>query len=298
VGSLLAPIERDARLQSLDRGQSLTAVSQDSPAEPFLRWAGGKRQILDELLRRLPADIDARTYREPFLGGGALFFALRPNRAILSDANPHLIKCYEFVRDKWGTVADYLRAHAARDCESHYYSVRAEYNEAGFSAAQAARFIYLNKTCFNGVFRVNLKGRFNVPYGRKQSPAIPKRNELQKIALALRSSVLETKSFESVLRSAVRTDFFYLDPPYPPLNDTAFFTHYTTGRFNSIDQKWLADRVRKIDERGCPFMMTNADIGKIRRLYQGFRFSRLPVTRYITCKSKRDVVRELVITNY
>ena len=265
---------------------------------PFLRWAGGKRQIINELLQLLPVDIGNRRYWEPFLGAGSLFFAVQPKMAVLSDANPHLIKCYEFVRDEWKLVARYLRQHAAQNSQAHYYAVRTAYNRSEFSAAQAARFIYLNKSCFNGIFRVNRKGQFNVPYGWKEPPAIPDREQLRKIALALKGTKLRAASFATVLADVSPRDFLYLDPPYPPLNETAYFTHYTTGRFNEIDQEWLAGWVRKLDAIGCLFMMTNADTDKIRRLYTGFRFARLPVTRFITCKAAREIVRELVVTNY
>lgn len=272
-----------------------------SPAQalhPFLRWAGGKRQIVADLLRLLPHDIGNRLYREPFLGGGALFFALRPNRAVLSDANEHLIKCYEFVRKDWKHVAAYLQQHAGRTSEAYYYKAREQYNKSKYSAAQAARLIYLNKTCFNGIFRVNRKGQFNVPYGWKEPPAIPMATDLRKIADALQGATLRAASFERVLAGASSGDFLFLDPPYPPLNETAYFTHYTTGRFNRIDQEWLAECVRKADRKGCPFMMTNADTDKIRRLYRGFHFVRIPVTRFVTCEAKRYQVRELVVTNY
>jgi DNA adenine methylase len=265
---------------------------------PFLRWAGGKSQIVDELLTLLPQDIHTRLYREPFLGGGALFFALRPTRAVLSDANEHLIRCYEYIRDDSNGVARYLQGHGSRNSESYYYKIRATYNKSRYSAAQAARFIYLNKSCFNGIFRVNRKGQFNVPYGWKEPPAIPMASDLRRIAGALQGATLRTASFASMLADVSPDDFAFLDPPYPPLNETAYFTHYTTGRFNSVDQEWLAGWVRKVDAKGCPFMMTNADTDKIRRLYRGFRFVRLPVTRFITCKRNRYLVCELVVTNY
>jgi DNA adenine methylase len=269
-----------------------------APVQPFLRWAGGKRQIVDELLLRLPSDINKRLYREPFLGAGALFFALRPAKAILSDANEDLIRCYEFVRKDWSGVARYLRYHATRTSKTHYYEVRKRYNESGFSAAQAARFVYLNKTCFNGIFRVNRNGQFNVPYGWKEPPAIPGARELQLIAAALENATIRAASFERMLSPVSPNDFLFLDPPYPPLNKTAYFNHYVIGRFNKIDQERLATWVRKVHNKGCPFIMTNANTDEIRFLYRGFRISRLPVTRFVTCKAKRELVRELVITNY
>lgn len=265
---------------------------------PFLRWAGGKRQLRKILLNFLPGDISQRTYREPFLGGGSLFFAIQPKSAILSDANEHLIRCYELVRDAPALVARYLRFHAAKDSESYYYRIREEYNRSEFSAAQAARFIYLNKTCFNGIFRVNSKGKFNVPYGQKRHPAIPNEAELAAIAAVLTGASLRASSFGKALKTVSRGDFIYLDPPYPPLNGTAYFTHYTSDRFSITDQNNLAACVHDLDQCGARLMISNADTSLIRKLYGRYNIVSLPVVRYLTCKSIRHKVRELVITNY
>ncbi len=269
-----------------------------SQVGPFLRWAGGKRQLRKILLTFLPKDTDQRTYREPFLGGGSLFFAIQPQSAVLSDANEHLIRCYEFVRDEPELVARYLQLHATKDCETYYYRVRETYNRASFSVAQAARFIYLNKTCFNGIFRVNSKGKFNVPYGKKESPTIPTGKSLKSIAATLKNAGLHALPFEKALRDSAKGDFIYLDPPYPPLNGTAYFTHYTSERFSEEDQRTLANRVHELDRTGCLLMMSNADTPLIRRLYRRYELISLPVTRFLTCKSIRHKVSELVITNY
>lgn len=280
------------------------AARQNDPQEvtakvgPFLRWAGGKRQLKNILLNFLPADVASRNYREPFLGGGSLFFALQPKSAVLSDANEHLIRCYEYVRDQPHLVSRYLRLHAIKDSKAHYYRVRAKYNVSQFSAAQAARFIYLNKACFNGIFRVNNKGEFNVPYGRKDSPAIPDDKQLTAIAAMLAKASLRAASFEKALENSSRDDFIYLDPPYPPLNGTAYFTHYTSDRFSESDQRDLAERVHELDKRGCRIMISNADTPLIRNLYRRYQLVSLPVIRYLTCKKVRHKVKELVITNY
>ncbi len=283
-----------------DRQRDLHGLNGNAVSKigPFLRWAGGKRQLKRILVAFLPLDVSERTYREPFLGAGSLFFALQPKAAILSDANEHLIKCYESVRDQPGLVARYLQSHTAKDDEAYYYRVREEYNRSEFSAAQAARFIYLNKTCFNGIFRVNAKGKFNVPYGRKESPAIPSDNDLVGIAAILKNTSLKASSYEKALETASTEDFIYLDPPYPPLNGTAYFTHYTIDRFSVQDQTKLADCVNELDRGRCLFMISNADTPLIRRLYRKYELVSLPVIRYLTCKSIRHKVKELVITNY
>ena len=152
---------------------------------PLLRWAGGKTQLLSRLIGFVPPDYADRTYHEPFLGAGALFFALQPPKAVLSDANFHLISCYEHVRDNWTALNRYLSEHAKKTNKPYYYRTRTLYNKSDYSAAQAARFIYLNKTCFNGIFRVNSRGEFNVPYGWKEPPALPSPDLLRRAGKAL-----------------------------------------------------------------------------------------------------------------
>jgi DNA adenine methylase len=266
--------------------------------EPLLRWAGGKRFLVTRFQNFLPSDFYNCVYHEPFLGSASLFFALQPTRAILSDANAHLINCYKFVRECPELIADYLRDHLKKTSQRYYYQVRKVYNRSGFSAAQAARFIYLNRTCFNGIFRVNRKGEFNVPYGWKESPIVPDRNWLRKASESLKGTILKVADFERALEGPSRGDFVYLDPPYPPLNRTSNFHRYTKDGFSLADHKRLAEICYDLDNRGCLIMMSNADIPVIRRLFAGFKVSSLPVTRYITCKSIKHQVRELIITNF
>ncbi len=265
---------------------------------PLLRWIGGKQHLVRRLVPFVPADYKKRCYREPFLGAASMFLALRPEHARLADANEHLIRCYEAVRDSHHRVSAYLREHAAKDCPDHYYAVREEYNRRCPSAAQAARFLYLNRTCFNGVFRVNTRGRYNVPYGYKDHPIFPDREVLATVSQALGEAELVANDYKDSLAAAEPGDFLYLDPPYPPLNGTSYFTHYTKDRFDADDQRTLAESVCELDKQGCLFMMSNADTHMIRRLYRNFHVTRLPVTRYVTCKATKHRVGELVITNY
>jgi len=250
------------------------------------------------LTRHLPSDLGSRTYHEPFVGAASLFFFIQPERAVLSDANEHLMNCYVTIRDHPDLVYTYLRKHGAQSSESYYYAVRDRYNIARHSVAQAARFVYLNKTCFNGIFRVNTKGQFNVPYGHKEPPALPSRGQLRAASGALKRAELSILPFEQALQEVSDSDFVYLDPPYPPLNGTSYFTHYTTDRFCESDQKRLAQVVQQLDRAGCKFMMTNADIPLIRGLYGQFNIAELSVRRYITCRASKHQVTELVITNY
>lgn len=264
---------------------------------PILRWAGGKQQLTSHIVRFLPKDLAGRTYREPFFGAGSIFFALVPDKAVLSDSNEHLIHCYEAVRDNSTLVSVYLRALAKRASERHYYATRRRYNSAAHSVSQAARFIYLNKSCFNGIFRVNKNGKFNVPYGWKKPPALPTPFELRAVAGALGRARLFVGDFAEAMDDASTGDVLYLDPPYPPLNGIANFRHYTALRFSDADQKRLASLCRDLDRRGCFWVMSNADIPEIRRLYRGFRIRSLPVTRFVSCKSHKLIVRELIISN-
>lgn len=216
----------------------------------------------------------------------------------MSDANQHLIHTYQAIRKDAKAVASYLRVLISQNSEDTYYAVRDAYNKAKPSTKQAARFIYLNRTCFNGVFRVNVRGQFNVPYGHKPAPTFPSVERLQQIGEAFQLADLKCCDYETAVAEAAAGDFVYLDPPYPPLNGTSFFSHYTMDRFSGDRQEKLACVVRSLDTRGCLVMVSNADTKAIRELYKGFKLSSIPVPRYVTCKANRTKVQELVITNY
>lgn len=270
----------------------------DNTSKSFLRWAGGKVNIVNHLIKYLPSGYQDHTYWEPFLGGGSLFFAIAPKRAILSDLNDHLIHCYEMVRDHPERVYYYLKQLSCHDSEDNYYKIRKQYNKSRYSIRQAARFIYLNKTSFNGIFRVNRNGDYNVPYGKKPVPAFPNLADLRKASGLLRKVKLFPASYEIALNGAQRNDFIYLDPPYPPLNGTSNFTHYTKERFGEDEQIKVANVAKTLDKNGCKVMISNASTRFIKELYGGWRINIIPVTRWITCKSIKHKVDELIITNY
>lgn len=263
-----------------------------------MRWVGGKRFLTSRILSLLPPDANERRYFEPFVGAASLFFALRPRQAILSDLNRHLIECYRFIRNDHRKVSSLLRRLAADNSKSHYYRVRGTYNRSDFSAVQAARFIYLNRTCFNGVFRVNREGAFNVPFGDKPRPIFPAEPELASISKALKKARLRAGDYAAALRSAKSGDLVYLDPPYPPLNGTSYFTHYTADRFSLREQERLAAVFNSLNRHGCILVMTNADLPLVRRLYRDYSITEINVPRYVTCKNVKHNVGELVITNY
>jgi DNA adenine methylase len=282
------------------RASSLLGKQKSTQANvrPILRWVGGKHFLLKQLLACCPADVGKRRYHEPFLGAASLFLALRPSRAKLSDSNPHLMDAYRLICTRTDEVARQFSRLSKQDCSRFYYLIRREYNHARFSAAQAARFLYLNRTCFNGIFRVNKRGEFNVPYGHKARPWFPSRVQLRAFAEVMRTAGLFNEDYRRALRRAKKGDFVYLDPPYPPLNGTSNFAHYTMDRFGVPNQRDLAAQVRDLDKRGCLVMISNADTGLIRQLYRGFNIQTLSATRYVTCKANKHQVRELVIRNY
>jgi len=274
------------------------AFDKSAKAAPFLKWAGGKRQLIPELLRSLPEDIKGRRYVEPFLGAGSLFFAIAPKRSLIADANPFLIAAYEAIRSDSGVVLDSLRGHVRRHSHDHYYEVRQQYNELRHSAAQAARFIYLNMACFNGIFRVNTKNHFNVPKGSKDILHAPSIEEFRLIAELLATAKIMCADYKVTFDEVSDNDFVYIDPPYPALNDTAYFNHYTADRFSADEQERLAAWVSRISERGASFLLSNADVPSIRKLYRGFNLRAVPVRRFVSSNGTRTPVSELIITNF
>jgi DNA adenine methylase len=245
--------------------------------------------------RRLPKHFNR--YFEPFLGGGAVFFRLLPERALLSDINEELINCYRVVRDDVESLVEELRRH--RNDRHHFYRIRAQ-NVATLSDVQrAARLIFLNKTCFNGLYRVNSKGQFNVPFGRYKNPRICDAANLLAVSRVLCSASMVCAPFEVALIEAGKGDFVYLDPPYQPISATSKFTGYTRGAFGYEDQVRLAATFKDLHKRGCLLMLSNSDSPVVRDLYADFQAEVVHATRAINCKAdRRGRIRELLIVNY
>lgn len=268
--------------------------------KPFLRWAGGKTRSTPFLRELLPSNFPSTDlYYEPFLGAGSLFFHIELQKAVLSDNNKDLIECYRAVQKNPNIISKYLNQHLTKTCEEYYYKMRHEYNNIRPSIFKAGLFIYLNKTCFNGLWRVNKKGEFNVPYGFKEPPYLPSKEALIKNSLALSNANLFHKDYREAVKDAKKGDFVYFDPPYPPLNGTSYFTHYTKERFTKEDHVKLAILAKELTNRECHVLISNADIPFIRSLYEGdFNICELEVTRWIRADGKRYKVREVAITNY
>jgi DNA adenine methylase len=297
------------------------------PIRPLLKWAGGKRQLLPQLRRFYPATFNR--YIEPFFGSGAVFFdlhasgRLRDRDVVLIDANADLIGCYETVRSQPDAVAlelDDLAAAHARDGQAQYYAVRdGQFNPArdrlrdgdgriAYTPRLAAMLIYLNRTGFNGLFRLNARGEFNVPAGRYERPKIADREKLARVADALCNARtrLVWGSFESALEIAAPGDFVYLDPPYAPLSRTAQFTAYTARRFGAADQQRLQRLVIALARRGCHVLLSNSTADEIAALYEfdpdaaaaGLQAIRVPARRAINRDAaRRGTVDEYLISN-
>jgi DNA adenine methylase len=282
---------------------AVAARIQQQPREaaPFVKWAGGKGRLLSQLRPLLPLGIARMRHVEPFVGGGALFFARIPEHALLTDINPALVATYTAIRNDLQSVIEGLRRLAGHHSKESYYQVRERYNEGHRLSAskRAAMFIYLNKTCFNGLHRVNRKGEFNVPVGSYKNPKILNEEGLYAASHALQNANLRCTGFESLLENAKPGDFVYFDPPYEPVSETASFTSYARGGFSQEDQVRLRDVYRVLDRRGCTLMLSNSDVPFIRELYQHFRIDTVAAPRAINCNArKRGKVSEVVVRNY
>lgn len=272
-------------------------------AKPFLKWAGGKTALLPQLLEAAPERIG--TYYEPFLGGGALFFALqaegRFKRAVLSDSNEHLINTYVQVRDNVERLVDALHVHqrkyrAADDQADYYYTIRAKRIQCDLGGA--ANLIFLNKTCYNGLYRVNSKGGFNVPHGRHKNPTICDEDNLRAVSEALQDVELKVADFAHAPSAAGRGDFVYFDPPYVPVSETSYFTAYTANEFGAEEQSRLATTAETLAERGSSVVLSNSGHPDVAALYRHERFdlAHVEARRNINANAAgRGVVREFLI---
>jgi DNA adenine methylase len=273
-------------------------------AKPFLKWAGGKQQLLAQYEPYFPTNFDR--YCEPFIGGGAVFFHLwntgrLPGRASLFDNNEELINTYVVARDSVDELIEGLEGHREKHCREYYYEIRNldRQNIALSNVERAARTIYLNKTCYNGLYRVNRKGQFNVPMGSYKNPKIFDKEVLRTASIALQGICIEVRDFHSVVELAQPGDFFYFDPPYDPLSKTASFTSYTAGNFHDQDQRDLADVFTQLAAKGCLCMLSNSHTPFILELYRHFRIDIVQANRAINSDAnRRGAIEEVVVLNY
>jgi len=265
-------------------------------ARPVLKWAGGKRQLQQQILERLP--LRMATYYEPFVGGGAVFFALasegRFERAVLGDRNPDLVAVYHaLVKDVEGVIRALGKY---RYDEAEYYRVREQRPRS--LVGRAARIIYLNKTGYNGLYRVNRAGQFNVPFGRHKAPLICDPVNLRAAASALASAEVVSDDFEALCRRAGPKDAVYLDPPYLPVSKTSNFAAYDPHPFGVDEHQRLADAFRRLEKHNVPAVLSNSYTEQTRRIFGGFEYVRVPVKRPINSKAnRRGPVDEMLVVS-
>jgi DNA adenine methylase len=279
---------------------NLATVAKTAPepteraAKPFVKWAGGKRQLLREIVARVPKFTGR--YFEPFVGGGAVFFHLAPKKAVLADTNERLIRTYRGVKDDVEGVIRLLARYPYD--EEFYYRLREQpIDEAESDVEVAAWLIYLNKTGYNGLYRVNSKNGFNVPFGRHTNPTVCDDETLRLCSRALAGAKLEHADFAAVVKVARAGDFVYFDPPYVPLSSTSYFASYTKDGFGPGEQERLRDVALELKRRGVHVLLSNSSAPFVKRLYgTGFRITRVLATRNVNSKaSQRGAIPELLI---
>ena len=280
----------------------VSAIAKNKLAAPVVKWVGGKRQLLDEIAPRLPKRIT--TYCEPFLGGGAVLFSLQPRNAIVNDLNADLMLVYEVIRDDVELLIAALEQH--ENTAEYFYNIRDldrdkdAYREMS-AIERASRIIYLNKTCYDGLFRVNASGEFNSPFGHYKNPNIVNAPVLRAVSKYLTANNIQLLhiDFEEVLQRVPRGGFVYLDPPYDPVSDTASFTDYNRGGFGREEQERLKRCCDELAARGVRFLLSNSATSFIKELYTGYTVEIVHAKRAINSDaSKRGAVEEVLIRNY
>lgn len=269
---------------------------------PVVKWVGGKRQLLSEISPLLPKRITS--YCEPFLGGGAVLFSIQPSKAIVNDLNSDLITVYEVIRDDVEELIDNLKKH--ENSSEYFYTIRdMDRNKETYAAMskveRASRLIYLNKTCFNGLFRVNSSGEFNSPFGHYKNPNIVNEPVLRAVNKYFSSSNITfcNEDFAVTLGRISKGSFVYLDPPYDPVSDTANFTGYNRGGFDRNEQIRLKQCCDELTQRGVKFMLSNSATTFIKELYKDYDISIVQAKRAINSDaSKRGAIEEVLIRNY
>lgn len=272
---------------------------QITKTQPIIKWVGGKRQLMSELLKNMPESYNR--YFEPFIGGGALFFELQPKNAYISDVNEELINLYAVVKNDVEALIDELSKHQIS--KEYFLEIRnidrcEKYQNWG-DVKKASRFIYLNRTCFNGLYRVNLQGQFNVPFGRYKNPRICDEENLRNCSKMLQNTQIKCADFRAILGEVKRGDFVYFDPPYVPLNETSSFTSYTKDGFDMDMQFKLRDLCDELDLRGVMFMLSNSDTKIVNEMYKKYNIKKVFATRVINANSNaRGKITEVLVRNY
>lgn len=277
-------------------------TTSSSVIKPFLKWAGGKRQLWPQIQERFPDDIRKRIYCEPFLGGGGILFCLQPAKAIINDTNAELMNCYRMVKECPEELIRELGMY--ENTSEFFYHIRGLDRNPGLDQLvpiqRAARIIYLNKTCFNGLYRVNADGYFNVPFGKYKNPSIINADGIKAISQYLNTADVRIcqGDYSQILAELDKNAFVYLDPPYHQLTGQSF-TGYVRGGWNDNDQIRLRDACQSLDQKRIPFLLSNSSTDFIHQIYKEFHIQTIQAARCINSKGdRRGVVNEVLICNY
>jgi len=278
-------------------------MARDKLISPFVKWVGGKRQLMETIVRFLPGDIGRYTYVEPFVGGGAVLFHLRPENGIINDCNSELINVYRVVKENLSELVADLKRH--RNEADYFYDIRRLDRSPDFAqlgkVQRASRLIYLNKTCYNGLYRVNSAGEFNAPFGRYKNPAIVDEPLLTAISAWLNATGIQifNTDYEEILNNLDKNSFVYLDPPYHPLSGSSNFTGYVRGGWSATDQERLRKACDGLTVRGIKFLLSNSASGFIREQYRNYNINIVKAARTINADAgKRGEIDEVLIRNY
>lgn len=275
--------------------------------KPLLKWAGGKRHIAGELISLFPEDWDKQTYFEPFIGGAALFFELSPKQAVISDVNKRLIGFYQHVREDLDALMAQIQTISKNFDECHddskkeyFLNLRAEFNSSDVESLESASKLFaLNKLCFNGLYRENSTGGFNVPFGQKKKFPSIEFDDFKNASFALQRAEVKVSDFEATVASAQSGDFVYFDPPYIPIDITSSFTSYHADGFTLEDQKRLANLLHDLKSRNIKALCSNSETQKTREIYEGLNIKVIQAPRMVSAKSSgRGLIDELVISNF
>ncbi len=280
------------------------------PAKPFVKWVGGKSKLIPEISKLIPNKIN--NYYEPFMGGGALFFELSnkkliTNHSYINDINKKLMNCYEIIKQDPDSLIKLLKNIEKEykklnldNQKKYFYQIRQEYNQNSLdNLTYCAYLIFLNKTCFNGMYRENSKGEYNIPFGDQPNPTICDVGNIQAVSHTLHDTHITSTSFEESIKTCKKSDFIYFDPPYYPLNTTANFTNYSKNNFTFKEQIKLSETFKQLHQKGCFVMLSNSNTDFIRKLYQPFNIHEVYSARSINSKGeKRGKIKELIITSY
>lgn len=281
----------------------MAKVIENKLTQPFLKWAGGKRQLLPEIRKYVPQKYN--TYYEAFVGAGAVLFDLQPKKAVINDINGELVNVYNVIKNNVEELIEDLKTH--KNESEYFYSIRDLDRQSVYKdlspVKKASRIIFLNKTCYNGLFRVNSHGQFNVPFGKYKNPEIVNENVLRAVHTYLNENdvIILNEDFSSAVSTAKKGDFVYFDPPYDPVSDTSSFTGYSLDGFNREDQLRLRDLCVSLDSKGVKFLLSNSATDFIIEKYEekGFIIERVSATRNInSIATKRGKIDEVLVRNY